>query len=96
MRSVRRLQTPRLPGPLPALKKQKTAELNQKKKAALKDAEDKIKQLPKKQQSAARKKAKAAIKKQFDDKKKQIPKSTKGMGLPELTTAIKRLKVMKV
>ena len=79
-----------------ALKKAKTAELNAKKKAALKDAEAKIKQLPKKQQPAARKKAKAAIKAQFDAKKKQIPKSTKGMGLPELSTAIKRLKVLKV
>ena len=65
-------------------------------KAALKAAEQRVKQLPKKQQSAARKKAKALIKKQFDAKKKLIPKSTKGMGLPELGTAIKRLKVMKV
>ena len=79
-----------------ALKKQRTAELNQKKKTALKNAEAKIKQLPKKQQSRARKQAKTAIKKQFDAKKKQIPKSTKGMGLPELSTAIKRLKVLKV
>ena len=79
-----------------ALKKQKTAEINSKKKAALKAAEERVKQLPKKQQPEARRKAKALIKKQFDAKKKLIPKSTKGMGLPELGTAIKRLKVMKV
>ena len=79
-----------------ALKKQKNAEIKQKQKAALKAAEERVKQLPKKQQSAARKKAKTLIKKQFDAKKKLIPKSTKGMGLPEIGTAIKRLKVMKV
>ena len=79
-----------------AIKKQKLAEINEKRKMALKDAEAKIKQLPKKQQSAARKKAKAAIKKEYDDKKKQIPKSTKGLGLPEIGTVIKRLKVLRV